>query len=394
MSEEQPTKSTPRAYLILATCVALALGGIGAFAFVTRHHQSTDDAQVEADVAALAVRIGGLVTRVHIEENQPVKAGDLIMELDEADQAAMVRQAEAEVASAHAQAAINEAQVSIVEASAKGGLQSAQAVVSGSSTAVTSANTQILAARAAVARSQADFKRAELDFLRAQKLFSEGATTQERLDNTKLSVQSTQASLEGAVATLEVAESAKVAAQTRVREAQGHLGQMTPIEAQIASARAAVDYAWANVHTAEARLEQQKLNFGYLKVVAPIDGIVSRLSAHAGQLLSHGQLVAEIVPHDMYVVANYKETQIGAMQAGQPAEVTLDTFDDHPMSGRVESLSGGTGARFSLLPPDNASGNFVKVTQRVPVRIKLDRVPQNLSLRAGLSAAVTVYTDR
>ena len=175
-------------------------------------------------------------------------------------------------------------------------------------------------------------------------------------------------------------------------EARGKLGQSTPIEAQIAAAHAAVDLAHANVQAANARLDQQRLQFSYLKITAPVEGVISRMSAHEGQLLPTGQAVAELVPTATYVVANFKETQVGKMRAGQRATIRVDAFAGMEFEGKVESLSGGTGSRFSLLPADNASGNFVKVVQRIPVRLAWTDIPEGAALRAGMSADITVYT--
>ena len=383
-------KRTP--YYVLGGIVALLVVGIGGYAILTHGHENTDDAQIESDVVPLAVRTGGLVVKVVVHENQMVKAGDVIMELDPADQAARVKQSEAELATAKAQAAAADAQVSVVEATARGGLQSAKAFLTGSSFAVQSASAQISAARAGLERAKADMHKAELDLERTKALRAANAVSQERLDNAQVAFDSAAAQFQQATANLSASQVAQTQAESRVVEAQGRLGQSTPIEAQIASAHASADLAHASVQAADARLDLQHLVFSYLKVVAPVDGMVSRLTAHEGQLLQIGQAVAELVPSATYVVANFKETQVGKMKPGQEAEIDIDAFSGRALHGKVESLSGGTGARFSLLPPDNASGNFVKVVQRVPVRITLTDAPADLVLRAGMSADVTVMT--
>lgn len=383
-------KRTP--YYVLGGIVGTLLIGIAAYAVVTHGQENTDDAQIEADVVPLAVRTGGLVVKVVVHENQVVKAGDTIMELDPADQAARVKQAEAELATAKAQAAAADAQVSVVEATARGGLQSAKAFLTGSNVAVQSASAQISAARAGLERAKADLHKAELDLERTKALRAANAVSQERLDNAQVAFDSAAAQMQQATATLSGSQVAQTQAESRVMEAQGRLGQSTPIEAQIAAAHASADLAHASVQAAEARLDLQRLVYSYLKVVAPVDGLVSRLTGHEGQLLQTGQAVAELVPSYTYVVANFKETQVGKMKPGQEAEIDVDAYDGRTLHGKVDSLSGGTGARFSLLPPDNASGNFVKVVQRVPVRITLTDAPAELALRAGMSADVTVKT--
>jgi membrane fusion protein (multidrug efflux system) len=384
------TKKKP--YTVVGAVVAVLSLGIGGYMVFTAHLQDTDDAQVEADVVPLSARTGGQVIKVFVQENQAVKVGDVIMQLDEADQLARVRQAEAEVATAQAQAVASEAQVAVVEAAARGGLQSAKANLSGSSVAVNSAIANIVAARAGVLRAAAEVHRATFDLDRAKALRAVNAVTQERLEMAQVAFDSAQAQAAQADANLTAMQEAKNSAESHVVEARGKLGASTPIEAQIAAAHAAVDLAHATVQAASARLDLQRLQFAYLKVTSPVVGVISRLSAHEGQLLQSGQPVGELVPAATYIVANFKETQIGAMRPGQPVSIRLDAFPSKELHGKVESLSGGTGARFSLLPPDNASGNFVKVVQRIPVRIAWDPTPELLPLRAGMSADVTVDT--
>jgi membrane fusion protein (multidrug efflux system) len=372
----------------------LAIASIAGYVAWTWNDESTDDAQVEADVAPLAARTGGLVLKVMVQENSVVKAGDVIMQLDELDRAAMVKQAEAELATARAQAATAEAQAHIVEANAKGGFQSARASYTGSSVQVNSAAAQITVARAALDHAKTQLHQADLDLARAKTLREANAVPQERLDNMQTAFDEARSGLAQAEAQLAAADEAKKAAESHVMEARGRLDQSTPVEAQIASAVAAVDLAHAGVQSAEARLELQRLQFSYLKVKAPMDGVVSRLTAHEGQLLQTGQPIAEVVPLGTYVLANFKETQMAKVRPGQPVKVTVDAYGSRTFEAVVESLSGGTGSRFALLPPDNASGNFVKVVQRIPVRIAWKNLPSDVQMRAGMSVDVTVDTGR
>ena len=392
MTASQANAAARKPYLIVGLICAAAGLAFGGFSALTAHRESTDDAQVEADVVPLSARAGGQVLKVLVHENSRVKVGDVVMELDEADQLARVRQAEAELATTQAQAVAAEAQVAVVEAGAKGGLQSARAFLSGSTVAVSSALANIVSARAGVVRAKSDQHKSSMDLKRAEALRGSGAITEERLDNARAAHESAAAQLEAAEANYTAALTQKEAAESRVVEARGKLGQSTPIEAQIAAAHAAVDLAHANVQAANARLDQQRLQFSYLKITAPVEGVISRMSAHEGQLLPAGQAVAELVPIATYVVANFKETQVGKMRAGQRATIRVDAFAGMEFEGKVESLSGGTGSRFSLLPADNASGNFVKVVQRVPVRLAWTDVPEGVFLRAGMSADITVYT--
>ena len=189
---------------------------------------------------------------------------------------------------------------------------------------------------------------------------------------------------------LEAAKQNERMAKSQVSEARGRLDQSTPIDSRIAVAKAQATLAHARVKSATAALELAKLQLSYTRIEAPADGIVSRLSVHVGQLVQPGQPIAEFVPTATYVVANFKETQIARIKAGDRAVVELDAFPGREFEGTVESLSAATGARFSLIPPDNASGNFVKVVQRVPVRVHWKGDPGDI-MRAGLSAEVTVH---
>jgi len=308
---------------------ALALVALGVHAFVTRGDVSTDDAFVEADVVAVAPRVGGTISEVLVEENAPVKRGQPILRIDDADLQARARQAQAELETARAQAA--------------------------------AADAQVRAARATVSRADAEAEKAQLDLRRAEELKAGEAIAADRFDATRISSETARA---GAGAN----------------------------RAQYAAALANADLAHARVKSADAALELARLQVSYTVVSAAADGLVSRLGARAGQIVQPGQVVGQVVPSRTYLVANFKETQTGAIRPGQKVDVEVDAYAGRKLEGHVESLSGGTGARFALLPPDNASGNFVKVVERVPVRIAWDGLPADLPLRAGLSASVTVHT--
>jgi membrane fusion protein (multidrug efflux system) len=387
---EAPKPGSRRPFAILAGVVTLMGGSIGGYAVMTANEEATDDAQVEADVVAVGARVGGQVLKVPVKENTFVKKGELLLEIDAADYQARVKQSEAEVTTSKAQAAQADAQVAVVEASARGGLSTAKAVFSGSNVAVAGADAQIAAAKATVARAEADVRRTDLDLQRQKELRAANAVPQERLDNAQAASDSAKAQLLAAQAQMVAAVESRHQAESRVAEAKGRLDQSSPIDAQIAAAHASADLAHARVQSAEAALELAQNQLAYTKVTAPADGFVSKLAVHEGQLLQPGQSIAELVPQETYVIANFKETQVGRIKPGQEVEISIDAFTHHKLKGKVESLSGGTGARFSLLPPDNASGNFVKVVQRVPVRIAWTDVPKDLVLRAGLSADVTV----
>lgn len=377
---------------MLGVVVAALVLGIGGYAIATAGEENTDDAQVEADVVPLAPRVGGLVVEVKVADNSRVKKGDVLLVLDQKDFTARALQAKAAYDIAVEQAKVAHAQETVVQANAQGGFSTAQAAFSGSGAGVASAEAQVAAARAAITRAEADARKADTDLTRAKELLAANAVPQERVDNATAARDSAQAALVAAKAQLDAANEAKRGAESRVAEAKGRVQMSTPVEALIASAHAQAAQADSKVEDAKQALELANNQLSYATLTAPADGVVSRISVHEGQLVQPGQPSMELVPNFTYVVANFKETQIGEMKAGQKVDVKVDAFAGKKFKATVESLSGGTGSRFSLLPPDNASGNFVKVVQRVPVRIKWDGLPKELAeqLRAGMSAEVTV----
>jgi len=385
-------KSRARPYLVLGAVVVLGLLVYGSVVWMTYGQENTDDAQVDADVVAVSARVGGTVLKVFVTDNQAVKKGAVLAEIDPADLAAKEKQAEAELAAARAQAQASDAQVAIVSATSKGGLSAAWAQLSGSTTSVARADADIASARAAVVRAKAQESLAETDLARAESLLKDQAIPKAQVDTARSNAAAANAAVAQAEAQFAAAEDMKRTAQTRITESQAHVEQSTPVDAQLAAAHANADLAHARADAAEAALQLAKLQLSYTHIEAPTDGTVSRLAVHEGQLMQAGQQVVAVVPNTTYVVANFKETQVGSMQRGQLARISVDAYPGRTFDGRVESTSPGTGARFSLLPADNASGNFVKVVQRVPVKIVWENVPPDVKLAAGLSVNVTVIT--
>jgi len=388
----KPARSR-RPFAILGVVLVLALVGVGVFRHLTAGQETTDDGQVGADTVPVGTRVAGIVSHVAVKEDQLVKKGDLLAQIDDADYAARVQQAEADLAIAQAQAASAEAESQIVDATSKGGLDVARAALRGSSVGVSSAESQVASARAALARAEVDTHKAEIDLNRAKELKAANAIPAERLDAAQIAYDASRAGLAQAKAQVAVAMEAKSAAQSHVGEARGRLSQSAPIEPQIAAAKAAVELSHARVRSMQAALALAKLQLGYTRILSPADGVASKLMMHDGQLVTIGQPVIALVPSATYVIANFKETQVGEMRVGQRAEIELDAFPGRKFEGTVSSLSGGTGASFSLLPADNATGNFVKVVQRVPVRIAW-KSPPDEAMRAGLSADVTVFVGK
>ena len=384
-------KKSARPYIIFGAVVALAAIVYFVFHMLTAGKESTDDAQVGADMVPVAARVGGMLLAVPVTDNQAVKKGDLLAQIDPADYENKVKQADAELRAAKAQAAAADAQMRIVEASSKGGLSTARAQLSGSTSSVAGADAQIAAADAMVAKARADAEKADNDLRRAQSLRKDDAIPQAQVDNLTSQAAAMHAAVAQAQANLAAAQEMKNSARTRIAEAAGRVEQSAPVDAQVAVAKANADLAASRAAAAEVALAQAQLNLSYTKVVAPQDGHISKLAVHAGQLVQPSQTITNVLPDTTYIVANFKETQVGAMKIGQTADVSLDAFPGRTLHAKVESVSFGTGAQFSMLPPDNASGNFVKVVQRVPVKLVWTDLPADFHLEAGLSADVTVH---
>jgi membrane fusion protein (multidrug efflux system) len=389
-----PPAKRSRAKVLLPALLGVAALVGGGLYLHGRGKQTTDDAFVESHVANVAPRVPGQVLHVLVRDNQAVNAGDVMIELDDRDATARDHAAKADLESAEAAQAAATAQLSLAEHSVDAGLRQAKGGVTQAFAMSGSSKAQIDQARAdlVAAESRASLTATELG--RAQKLNSDGAVAQAELDNRKSMNDQALASVDQAKARLVAASVGLVNAGGSIETAQGRLAAAQTGPDQVEVARAQVDVAKARVDQAQAALEQADLNLSYMKVRAPTNGVVSRRSVEPGQLVDPARpLLALTELDDSWVVANFKEDQIGDLRVGQPATVTLDAFSGKKLNGHLDSFSGGTGSRFALLPPDNASGNFTKVVQRVPVLIRIDDKPQDFVLRPGLSAFVTVHTD-
>lgn len=389
---EIPRRQRRRRPLIVAIALAIvATTGYLARAALHAGKETTDDAQVAAETVPLSTRVSGPVARVHVGDHQVVKAGEPLVEIESAEIAARLRQAQAELAAAKAQASAADAQIAIVQATSRGGLDAARATLSGTAASASGAQAQVDVARAALAKAEADAQKAEGDLARAEQLRRDDAIPKAQLESAQATAAAARAAVSQARASVSAAENARAAAQTRTSEARARVEQSSPIDAQLASVRANAELAHARVAVAQAAVDLAGIQLANTKILAPVDGTLAKLAVRAGQTVQAGQLVTYLVPKQTYVVANFKETQIGHIRAGQRATVVVDAFPGRKLEATVEAIAPGTGAQFSLLPPDNASGNFVKVVQRVPVRLKWSR-PDGLELQAGLSAEVDVET--
>jgi len=382
-----------KAKLVFPALVAAAAVVGGAVYLHGKGKESTDDAFVESHVANVAPRVQGQVLRVLVRDNQAVNAGDVLIELDDRDATARDHAAKADLEAAEAALTAARAQHALAEHTVDAGLRQAKGGVTQAFALSGSSKAQIDQARADLAAATSRSALSAMELSRAQRLNKDGAIAQAELDRRQAEDDQARAAVDQAKARLSVANVGVLNAGGGIESAQGRLAaaQTGPDQVQVAAAQ--VDVAKARVTQAKAALEQSDLNLSYMKVRAPTRGVVSRRSVEPGQLVDPARpLLALTELDDSWIVANFKEDQIGDLRVGQAAQVTLDAFSGRTLSAHVDSFSGGTGSRFALLPPDNASGNFTKVVQRVPVLIRIDDKPRDLVLRPGLSAFVTVRT--
>jgi len=369
-----------------------AAGSIATYIYVSRlGKQKTDDAQVEAHVSNVAARTAGQVKRVLVVDNQEVKPGELLLELDDRDQQVKVVAARADLAATNAQLRMAQTQLALTDKTAKANLAVAQGAIAQAAAVTGSTAAQIDQAKADVAAAESRKQLTKLDRERAERLRATGAATQSEIDarvaadtQADASLAQVQARLAGALANRSSSSGTEVSARGRLLAA-------ATVDEQVEAARAQVALAEARVAQAQAALDRSTLELEYTKVRSEIAGTITKRAVEPGQLVSPDRALMAIVDlSDTWVVANLKETQLAEIKPGQPAEVEVDSYAGS-LSGHVDSIAAGTGSRFSLLPPENASGNFIKVTQRVPVKIKLDDRRGHL-LRPGMSAEVTIHT--
>jgi membrane fusion protein (multidrug efflux system) len=378
---------------IMATIAAVgAIIGTGYY-LKTHGLESTDDAQVDADIVSIPARTSSTVIAVHFTENQTVKAGDLLVELDPEPAKARLAQAEANLDAAKATADAAEADAEVSTTTAVGNKSVAQAQVQGAASSATATKQQIAEASADVQSAQANFDKAKIDLERAKALAKSGSISPAEVERGQTTFDTANAAVASAKARLATMRASTDQAFSQVQVASAKLKQANDVDVLVRQARAKAASARAQVATAQATRDLAALDLAYTKIVAPSDGLVSKKSVTVGQMIVPGQGVVQLVPvqHE-WVTGNFKETQLAGMRVGQPAEIEVDTYSGVTVHGEIESFSAATGARFSLLPPDNATGNFTKVVQRVPVRIRLHDVPDSVVLRPGMSVTLTVNT--
>ena len=397
-----------RRFRLIAGVVVVLIVVLIVWLWLTGGRESTDDAQVDAHVTQIAARVGGSVLRVPVNDNQEVEAGAVLVQIDPRDYEVALERARAELADAQAAASAAQSNVPITSTTATGNVSTAQGSVEqarggvdAAQKEVEAANARLATARARLREAQANATKTARDVDRLRGLLAKDEVSQQQFDAASSAADVAKAAADSAASQVTEAEAGIRVAESRLLQARGgqqqaEAGLRTAQTApeQIAAMRARAESALARVKQAQAALAQAELNLQYTTVKAPQRGVVSRKSVEIGQVIQPGQPLMALIPlENVWVTANFKETQLTDMRPGQRATIKVDAYGGREFKGHVDSIAPATGARFSLLPPENATGNYVKVVQRVPVKIVLEagQDAEHL-LRPGMSVVPTVYT--
>jgi membrane fusion protein (multidrug efflux system) len=407
-SIETPSFTSSGRFRVIVGVVILLVAVAGLWWWLSQGKESTDDAQVDAHVTQIASRIGGTVLKVSVDDNQVVEAGTVLVEIDPRDYQVAVDKARAELADAEATAIAAQSNVPITSTSAASSVSTAQSSVDTAHSVIESAAKEVEVAKARLTAAQSRLREAEANATRSRRdverlkgLLAKDEVSQQQYDAAVAAAEAqaaatdtARAQIVEAEAGIRMAESHQVQAQAGEQSARASLRNAQTGPEQVTAMRARASSAQARVEQAKANLAQAELNLQYAVLKAPARGVVSRKNVNLGQVVQANQPLMSIVQTDqVWITANFKETQLNEMRPGQRVLLSVDAYGGKKFQGKVDSIAAATGARFSLLPPENATGNFVKVVQRVPVKIVLDtgQDPENL-LRPGMSVSPTVYT--
>jgi membrane fusion protein (multidrug efflux system) len=366
-------------WILLLVVIVIAAGAFIAWRYYSVR-ETTDDAQIDGHIVNVSSRVGGTVIKVNVDDNQFVNAGDIIVQLDPKDYQVALERAKAELADAVANSRAARIGVPITATGTSTGVATANANLA-------AAHQEVAMANARKAEAQADYNKVAADLKRFEQLVQKDEISRQQYDAQVAAEQAARATLDAAGAAVSTAQSHVVQAEANLKNAQ-----TAPQQVQVQQAKAGS--AEASVQRYQSALEQAQLNLQYTTVRAPFAGIVSKRTVEPGQVVQAGQpLIAIVNLEDLWVTANFKETQLKGMKPGQKAKCHVDAYDQD-FDCRVDSIGGATGARFSLLPPENATGNYVKVVQRVPVKLVFEpgADPQH-KLRPGMSVVPTVMLN-
>jgi len=379
-----------RLAVAIAALVLIAVGIVAWLYFSS--YESTDDAYIDGHLSPVSARISGHVVKLNVVDNQYVEQGTVLVEIDPADYQVAVDQAQAQYADAHAQASASSINVPITNVNTSSQVASARAGVANAKAAVSAAHQQFEAAKAQVAQAEANNVKAQDDLVRYKQLIDKQEISEQQYDQAIAAAKASAAAVEAARASADAVQAQVDQAESKLLQANADLRTALTAPQTMEATRARAQSAQANAEQKKAQLDQAQLNLQYTKVIAPVTGMVSNRTVEVGQNVQPGQEMMKVIPlDDLWVTANFKETQLRSMRPGQRVSISVDT-NDKTYKGHVDSIAGASGALFSLLPPENATGNYVKIVQRIPVKIVFD--PGELKgheLRPGMSVEPKVW---
>jgi membrane fusion protein (multidrug efflux system) len=410
LQEEAPkgllNSKVRRLLLLGGTLLVVVVAGLF---FYYHNRETTDDAQVDGHITPMASKVYGRVAQVLVEDNQPVKAGQVLVKIDPRDYQASLDQAKAALALAESEAQSAGVDVPRTRENVASGTSSADAQLAGAEADLARAQatydqartTDLAWAQANIDKSRANAQLGQADLARYAPLLEKGEISKQLYDAAKANADATASALRAdqeklaqAERSVDIAKAQLNAAKARVDQAHATVSSAHADVMQVKMRSADAQAKLAKVQQARAALDAAQLNLSYTEIVAPVAGVATHKQVEAGQIVQAGQGLLVVVPlQDVWVTANFKETQLKNMKPGQRAEVTVDTYGK-TFPGHVDSIAGATGAVLSLLPPENATGNYVKVVQRIPVKIMLDPISQEKAiLRPGMNVDATVVTN-
>jgi membrane fusion protein (multidrug efflux system) len=389
-SAQAPEKSTFTRWLLLGALVVLVVAGILTWRYLSTY-EDTDDAQVDGHVNEISGRVAGYVQKVNVEDNQLVQQGAVLVQIDPRDYEIAVEHAKADLADAEASAQALNLSVPVTSVDTSSQVSSSAADLATAQAGVSAAQRELDAARAQLLEAQANSARAQADLVRYRTLVAKDEVSQQVFDQADAAAKASAAAVEQASASVAAAEQEVAVARGRVGQADAAVQSASTGPQQVGVSKARAQAALANVAQKRAALDQAELNLQYCNVTAAVTGVVKK-DVEVGMNVQPGQTLLSVVPiDDLWVTANFKETQLQKMRPGQRVTIVVDAYG-REYKGHVDSIAGASGARFSLLPPENATGNYVKVVQRVPVKIVLDPGEnQDHLLRVGMSVEPKVW---
>ncbi len=391
---EASQNGRPRWSYLVLLFLLIGLLGAGYWWFFMRGREFTDNAYVMADSATIAARVPGTITRVRVENDDRVRVGQVLVELDPRDFQARVDEARAALKRVAAEIEVARLSLQLIDTQTASKVRAAAAVFQGAKEKEQQVRHQLEELRQKKAAATADFNHARRELERYSHLYKQGAGTEQQRDRARTLFKKAKARLEAVTAEISAARSGLQAVKENVKRARAQLDGARADRARVAIQRHKLAALRARKAQIEAQLTTARLNLSYCTIRAPLSGYVAQKRAQVGDRLAPGQPILAIVPlQDVYAEANFKETQLEGVRVGQPVDIRADIYPGHLYHGTVAGIRAGTGAAFSLLPPENATGNWIKVVQRVPVRIRFEEPPPaDFPLRVGLSLEVTVHT--